>query len=42
VRFENGMRLFRLTNRGGKRITVLDADPPAASRAWAENDDAMG
>ena len=40
VRFESGMRLFRVTNREGKRITVLDIDQPTAR--MGKNDDAMG
>ena len=34
VRFESGMRLLRMI-REGKRITVLDVDPPTAL-AWAK------
>ena len=40
VRFESGMRLFRVTNRERKRITVLDVDQPTAR--MGKNDDAMG
>jgi hypothetical protein len=35
VRSQSGMRLLRVTIREGKRITVLDIDPPAAL-AWAK------
>jgi len=35
LRFESGMRLLRVTIREGKRITVLDVDPPTAL-AWAK------
>ena len=35
LRFENGMRLLRVTIREDKRINVLDVDPPTAP-AWAK------
>jgi hypothetical protein len=32
VRFESGMRLFRVTNREGKRITVFDIESAGPAR----------
>ena len=40
VRFESGMRLLHVIIREGKRITVLDVDPPTAR--MGENVDALG
>ena len=42
VEFESGMKLLRVTIREGRRFTVMDIDPAAASRwgramaDWAE------